>query len=96
MCSSVDLQDLCDWKNGLIAPVIHFDEDIYRQEQERVFGRSWLVVGHEDMVRAPGDFVTQLMGEVPVIMSRGEDGKIRVFVNRCAHRGLQVCVFDRG
>ena len=96
MPSSAELRKACDWANGLIAPTIHFDADVYQQEQERVFGRSWLVVGHDDMVRSRGDYVTNYMGEVPVIVARGEDGKVRVLVNRCAHRGTQVCLFDRG
>lgn len=96
MPSSAELRKACDWENGLIAPTIHFDADLYQQEQERVFGRAWLVVGHDDMVRNRGDYVTNYMGEVPVIVARGEDGKVRVLVNRCAHRGTQVCLFDRG
>jgi phenylpropionate dioxygenase-like ring-hydroxylating dioxygenase large terminal subunit len=85
-----------DWENGLISPAIHFDEEIYRREQERVFARSWLVVGHEDMIRKPGDFVTNYMGEVPVIVTRDSAGAVHVFVNKCAHRGVEVCLFDRG
>jgi len=96
MLSIAELRNACDWENGLISPAIHFDEDVYREEQQKVFSRSWLVVGHEDMVRKPGDYVTNYMGEVPVIVARGEDGKIRVLVNKCAHRGVEVCLFDRG
>ena len=96
MLSTAELRTACDWENGLISPQIHFDDEVYRQEQQKIFGRSWLVVGHEDMVRKPGDYVTNYMGEVPVIVARGEDGKIRVLVNRCMHRGVAVCLFDRG
>src|SRR6266571_184948 len=90
------LSELVNWREGLISPAVLFDDDIYRQEQERIFGRAWLIVGHEDMIRKPGDFVTNYMGEVPVIVTRDMGGKIHVLVNRCAHRGNQVCLFDRG
>ncbi len=90
------LRDLANWQEGLISPAVHFDEELYRQEAERVFGRAWLVVGHEDMIRKPGDYVTNYMGEVPVIVLRDMSGAIRVLVNRCAHRGMEVCLFDRG
>jgi phenylpropionate dioxygenase-like ring-hydroxylating dioxygenase large terminal subunit len=96
MVSVGELREIVNWKEGLISPAILFDEDVYRQEQERVFGRAWLVVGHEDMIRKPGDYVTNYMGEVPVIIVRDMNGKIHVLVNRCAHRGNQVCLFDRG
>jgi phenylpropionate dioxygenase-like ring-hydroxylating dioxygenase large terminal subunit len=96
MISLGELHDIANWKDGLISPAVHFDAELYRQEQERVFGRAWLVVGHEDMVRKPGDYITNYMGEVPVILVRDTAGKIHVLVNRCAHRGNQVCLFDRG
>ena len=51
MVSVRELHDIVDWKEGLISPAVLFDNEVYRQEQERVFGRAWLVVGHEDMVR---------------------------------------------
>ncbi len=91
-----ELREITDWKNGLISPAVLFDEDVYRREQQRVFERAWLVVGHEDMIRKPGDYVTTYMGEVSVILLRDAERKIRVLVNRCAHRGNQVCLFDRG
>ncbi len=96
MLKNGELAGGTDWKDGLISPAIHFDEDVYRDEQERVFSRSWLVVGHEDMIRKPGDFVTNYMGEVPVIVSRDAAGKVHVLVNKCSHRGVEVCLFDRG
>jgi phenylpropionate dioxygenase-like ring-hydroxylating dioxygenase large terminal subunit len=96
MATVRELHHLANWKDGLISPAVHFDEELYRREAERVFGRAWLVVGHADMVRKPGDYVISYMGEVPVILVRDIAGTIRVLVNRCAHRGNQVCLFDRG
>lgn len=90
------LRDHVDWQNGLISPAIHFDEEIYRAESDKVFSKSWLVVGHTDMLRKPGDYVTNYMGETPIIVTRGRDNDFNVLVNKCAHRGNQVCLFDRG
>ncbi len=91
-----ELDELVDWKNGLVAPAIHFDDEVHRVEAARIFGRAWLLVGHEDMVPTPGTYVTNYMGEVPVIVTRDRNGSINVLVNKCAHRGNQVCLFDRG
>lgn len=90
------LRSLVTWERGMIYPAIYFDEDIYDLEQERVFGSAWLPVGHEDMVRNPGDYVSNYMGEVPVIVVRDREGVLHVFINKCRHRGNQVCLFDRG
>jgi phenylpropionate dioxygenase-like ring-hydroxylating dioxygenase large terminal subunit len=91
-----ELAGLVGWERGRISPAIYFDEQVYRREQARVFEEGWVPVGHVDMVRDPGDYVTTYMGEVPVIVVRGRDGRVRVLVNKCRHRGNQVCLFDRG
>ena len=36
------------------------------------------------------------MGEEPVIVQRDAAGKIRVYLNRCRHRGAELCIFDSG
>jgi nitrite reductase/ring-hydroxylating ferredoxin subunit len=85
-----------DAETGLVSREIFSDEEIYRQELERVFGRCWLFLGHESMLPAPGDYITNYMGEDAVIVSRGADGRVRVFLNTCPHRGNKVCLFDSG
>lgn len=81
---------------GLIPGFIHNDPDVYQLERERIFQHCWLFVAHESEVSAPGDYVTRTMGEEPVIVTRGEDGRIRVFLNACRHRGMRVCRADMG
>ncbi len=63
---------------------------------DRIFGVAWLFVGHESQVPEPGDFVTADLAGQPILMVRGKDGAVRVLFNRCAHRGTQLCVADRG
>ena len=70
--------------------------DIYAQEQERVFARAWLHVGHESQIPNPGDFFVSSMGEESVILCRDRAGRIHVFLNSCRHRGMKVCRYDEG
>jgi PAH dioxygenase large subunit len=81
---------------GEISRRIFSDPEIYDQELERVFCRSWLYLAHESEIPSPGDYVTRLSGVDPVIVARTEDGGIRVFHNSCRHRGMQVCRVDKG
>ena len=58
---------------------------------ERIFGRAWLLLGHDSQIPNPGDYITTRMGREPVIVTRHRDGAVQVLINRCAHRGAMVC-----
>ena len=90
------LEGLVNTEKGVMSPRVFFDPEIYSLEQERVFTQCWLFVAHESEISQPGDFVTRTMGEDPVIVWRGQDGKVRVFLNVCRHRGRRVCGEDLG
>jgi phenylpropionate dioxygenase-like ring-hydroxylating dioxygenase large terminal subunit len=90
------INGLFDEEAGFIDPRIYTDHALYELEQEMIFGRSWLMVGHETHVPRPGDFLATYMGEDPVIMVRQGDGSIRVFLNQCRHRGMRICREDHG
>src|SRR5947199_3680625 len=67
------------------------DADLYRREQERIFqGPVWNYLGLEAEIANPGDFRATYVGDTPVIVNRDEAGRVRAFVNRCAHRGALV------
>lgn len=81
---------------ALVDRSIFIDPDIYRLEQQRIFQTCWLYLGHESEIPNPGDYVTRNMSEDPVILVRGQDGKIRAFLNSCSHRGTLVCRANHG
>jgi len=71
--------------------------EIFREEAERIFGHSWLYVGHESEVAAAGDYVRRPVGGRPVFMVRGaKSGDVHVFHNTCTHRGAVVCRHKSG
>lgn len=72
------------------------DEDLYRVEQQRIFGRCWLYLGHESQLPRPGSFLAASMGEDPVFVTRDKTGRLRAFLNSCTHRGAKVCRADAG
>lgn len=90
------IKSLIDNENGLIDPRIYTDEGIYELEQERIFARSWILLGHESHLPKSGDYMTAYIGEDPVVVVRQKDRSIKVFLNQCRHRGMRICRVDAG
>jgi choline monooxygenase len=62
------------------------DTSIFELEKERIFARTWQVVGHGNQLRNTGDFFTaELQGE-PLLLVRDASGELRGFYNVCRHR----------
>src|SRR5258708_15364788 len=87
---------LVDLHSGQISREIFVNEAIYAEEQERIFARAWLFIGHESQIPNPGDYAAARMGEEAVILCRDRAGEVHVFLNSCRHRGMKVCRYDEG
>lgn len=59
-------------------------------ERERLFRALPLFMGLSCRLPAVGDYVTEEIAGVPVLLVRGGDGKVRAFANICRHRGAPV------
>jgi len=82
--------------DGLVHSAVYTSQEIFNLEMERIFHRTWLYVGHVSEIPNAGDFRRKTMGRQPVIFVRGEDGKVRILMNRCRHRGAVVAEIDKG
>ena len=54
-------------------------------ERERIFARSWQIVGHVGQLANPGDYFTTRLGNEPLLFTN-DGGTIRGFFNVCRHR----------
>ncbi|MEK9645438.1 MAG: aromatic ring-hydroxylating dioxygenase subunit alpha, partial [Alphaproteobacteria bacterium] len=81
---------------GRVHRRIYSDPAIFDLEMARIFDHTWIYVGHESQVKAPGDFITTRIGRRPMVMVRHADGDIKVIHNQCAHRGAMVISTDSG
>lgn len=69
-----------------LPSALYTDSKIFAVEKEKIFSRTWQVVGHSSQVSNPGDyFTTEVAGE-PLLFVRGTDEKLRGFYNVCRHR----------
>jgi phenylpropionate dioxygenase-like ring-hydroxylating dioxygenase large terminal subunit len=70
------------------------DPERLAREREVLFRRTPQVVGWAGEVAEPGDFLARDVDGVPVLVTRGEDGELRAFLNACTHRGMPVAPED--
>jgi choline monooxygenase len=68
----------------------YFDTRMAQLERESVFAGNWQVVGRLDQVKEPGQFFTVDVNGEPLLIARGEDGKLRAFYNVCRHHAAAV------
>jgi phenylpropionate dioxygenase-like ring-hydroxylating dioxygenase large terminal subunit len=66
------------------------DSDQWRAEMELVFKRVPLMLAFTAEMRNPGDYKAMDAAGMPVLISRDKAGKVRAFLNVCAHRGAPV------
>jgi anthranilate 1,2-dioxygenase large subunit len=81
------------WPSNIneVPKSIFVDAKLFERELELIFqGPEWTPVAHEAEIAAAGDFKTFDLGRVPLLITRGQDSKIRAFINSCTHRGTQV------
>ncbi|HWK82582.1 MAG TPA: Rieske 2Fe-2S domain-containing protein, partial [Caldimonas sp.] len=69
---------------------VYLSEEVYALEQRHFFANTWSYLGHASQVPQPGDFITQEIAGLPLVMVRQADGAIRVLYNRCAHKGTRL------
>jgi phenylpropionate dioxygenase-like ring-hydroxylating dioxygenase large terminal subunit len=78
----------------MVVPNAHYtDPGIAARELATTFALP-LAVGPSGMVADVGDYVTLRLVDTPVVVVRDPDGRARVFVNACRHRGAHVALGD--
>jgi phenylpropionate dioxygenase-like ring-hydroxylating dioxygenase large terminal subunit len=81
-----------DYGDGmLLVPVSTYrDPARFAAELEVAYRRNPIMVALSCDVPEPGDFTTLDIAGRPVVVTRGEDGVARTFLNACRHRGSVV------
>jgi choline monooxygenase len=72
----------------LLPPDAYRDADWFERERQHVFTRSWALVGDAARLTDPGDWLTAVVGGVPIVAVVDADGVRRAFHNVCRHRGM--------
>ena len=82
------------WSRKLGGPALPFvdsriysDPALFDEELTKIWKKTWLLAVHESELPEPLDFRTSTIAREPILVVRGEDGKVRAFLNVCPHRG---------
>jgi choline monooxygenase len=72
------------------------DPEMAQAERERVFGRSWCILGRSEQLTNPGSYLTAEVAGWPFLVVRDQEGVLRAFLNVCRHRAAPVMTGDCG
>jgi len=75
-----------------LAATCYLGADMLARDTRRVLARSWQLVGHAGLVAGPGDYLVDEAAGVPVLVVRGEEGRLRAFPNVCRHRAGPIAL----
>ena len=78
-------------KTDKVHGSLYTDQQIFGEELRQIWYKTWVYVGHESEVPEPNDYVRKKLGLQDVIMTKDREGEVHLLLNRCAHRGNQVC-----
>lgn len=72
------------------------DPNVLHIEMDKIFSKSWQLVGHTSQVKENGQFFTTEVANEPLIIIKGNDGVVRAFYNVCPHRATILEPSEQG
>lgn len=75
---------------------IYVEPSVFQEEMAKIFGATWVYLGHESEISERNDFKTTRLGTRSVILTRDNQGTLHALLNRCSHRASIVCNEQRG
>ncbi|GJL95873.1 MAG: hypothetical protein DHS20C05_22780 [Hyphococcus sp.] len=79
-----------------LEPSAYCDAGAYERERDAIFKKSWRLVGHENMAPNSGDYFSDSLAGVPIVVVRQEDGTLKGHHNICRHRAGPLVADSKG
>ena len=64
--------------------------DRFALEQARIFERQPMIIAHRSELEGAHSFLRRTVNGRPLLVLRGDDDEVRVFLNVCRHRGTRL------
>ena len=68
----------------------YMSDEYAKIERKKIFEEKWSVIGVASSTANPGDIRPFDLLDIPLIVLRDKNNKIRVFHNVCSHRGFKL------
>ena len=69
---------------------LYTSPEIYRLEQQQIFGKAWYYVGHRSQLQGAGSYFTVEIAEQPLVIVQDQTNQLRAFFNVCPHRAAPI------
>ena len=81
-----------DWQvpRTTLDPKVYYDVGRFQAERDQLLRQLPLCLGHIDQLAEPGAVLALDLCGAPLLMARGSDRELRVFLNVCRHRGARL------
>ena len=73
-----------------LEPRLYLDPELLEAEQERIFERTWQLVGHVSALPRPGSYITGIRRLAAGAGRARRTGGLRAYRNVCRHRGSRL------
>jgi glycine betaine catabolism A len=80
----------------LLPQEYYTDEEIFRQEFERIYTKDWIYAGHISQIPHKGDYFICDYAREEIVVVRGEGDVVHANLNVCRHRGYRLCAAKKG
>lgn len=74
----------------------YHDPARFEQEQTHIFSRYPKIVAHVSEIKSANSFLRRTIQGQPLLLMRGDDGEVRMFLNVCRHRGTRLVDAESG
>ncbi len=64
--------------------------EIFAEEQDRIFSKQWVLVGHQSELAEAGDYFVVMVAGESLIIVRDKGAEVHGFYNVCRHRGTRL------
>ena len=78
-------------ESTMLPAAAYTDPAVHAWERRHAVAAGWVCLGREDeLVTGTATHQAITVGDVPVVLTRDQDGVLRAFANTCRHRGHEL------